>query len=328
MNRLGRILLEEASPPVRVLFVYNANPLATVPDQERVRAGLAREDLFTVVFDQVMTDSARHADVVLPATTFLEHPELGRGYGPMVVQRSEPAIGPVAEARSNHEVFLELCRRLDLARPGDAETVEEFAAAALAADGRAPETAAALAERGIAPAAVTHPVQMVDVLPRTANGRIQLFPADLDATAPAGLYGYLPDPAAGNGRLALISPATHHTVSSTLGELQSRPAALELHPEDAHARGIADGDPVRVWNELGEVRCRASLSEVMRPGVVALPKGLWSHHTANGATSNALVPDTLGPLAGGACFNDARVEVERLPPARRLTATAAHPAPR
>ena len=112
MNHLGEALLDDATPPVEVLFVYNCNPLATMPDQTRVRAGLAREDLFTVVFDQVLTDTARYADVVLPATTFLEHRELSRGYGAFALHLAEPVVDPVGEARPNYEVFAELAGRL------------------------------------------------------------------------------------------------------------------------------------------------------------------------------------------------------------------------
>src|SRR6185369_14141044 len=110
--------------PVKALFVYNANPLSTIPNQEKVRAGLLRRDLFTVVFDSVWTDTARLADVVLPATTFLEHTELSRGYGAYALQAARPVVPPVGEARSNHAVFSELVRRLGLDRPGDPASEE------------------------------------------------------------------------------------------------------------------------------------------------------------------------------------------------------------
>lgn len=304
MNRLGHDLTELEKPPIRALFVYNCNPLMTLPDQERVRRGLEREDLFTVVFEQVWTDTAKLADVVLPATTFLEHSDMSRGYGSYVVQRSQPVVPPAGEARSNFEVFLELTRRFGLARPGDAETIEEFATAALAANGRASELAAELASNGIAAASPAAPVQFGDVRPRTANGRIQLAPESLPE-----LYRYREEPRP--GALALISPANNRFVSSTLGEIDRRPTTLAMHPDDAAARGLHSGDRVRVANELGEVVCPLELTAEMRPGVVYLAKGLWSHHTENGRTSNALSPATLGPLAGGACFNDARVEVTR-----------------
>jgi anaerobic selenocysteine-containing dehydrogenase len=311
MNRLGEVLLSD--PPVRLLFVYNCNPLATMPRQERVREGLSREELFTVVFDLVRTDTTRYADVVLPATTFLERRELSRGYGALVLQDSPPAVPPRGAARSNHEVFAELCRRVGLARPGEPETAEELVAAILGSEPRGEEIRRSLREAGVAyPVGGPAPVQFVDVFPRTGDGKVHLVPEELDREAPRGLYAYQPDPGSERFPLALISPATDRTISSSLGELDPRPASLELHPQDALARAISSGDPVRVFNELGEVRCRTRLSPDLRPGVALLPKGLWSHHTASGTTANALAPDSLTDLGGGACFNDARVQVERI----------------
>jgi anaerobic selenocysteine-containing dehydrogenase len=311
MNRVGDVLLG-AEPPVKLLFVYNANPLMTLPEQEKVRAGLTREDLFTVVFEQVWTDTARYADLVLPATTFLEHRELRRGYGATILAEGSPVIEPVAEARPNYRVFADLCHRLGLSREGEPETPEELIAGLLAQSGRAEELRAALDESGVAdPDVGRAPVQFVDHFPATADRKIHLVPEALDREAPGGLYTYRPDPATARAPLALISPATGRTVSSTFGQLVKRQVPLELHPDDAAARGLASGDEVRVWNASGEVRCLLSVSHDLRPGVAMLPKGLWSHNTLSGNTANALAPDTLTDVAGGACFNDARVEVER-----------------
>ncbi len=313
MNQLGVALTELDGPPVKALFVYNANPVATIPNQEKVRAGLAREDLFTVVFDAVWTDSARYADVVLPATTFLEHDELARGYGGYVLHAARPVVPPVGEARANHEVFGELVRRLGLRRDGDPEGADALVDALLASTPDGPRLRQALARDGRAePAFGATPIQFADVFPGTQSRKIELCPAALDREAPDGLYGYLPDPATAAAPLALISPASSHTISSTFGQLVPGHVPIELAPEDARQRGIADGDRVRVWNALGEVRCRAALNPDLRPGVAMLPKGLWGRHTDNGATANALCPDTLTDFGGGACFNDARVEVQRL----------------
>ena len=315
MNRLGEVLVERpdspAEPPVTVLFVYNCNPLATLPNQQKVRRGLEREDLFTVVFEQVWTDTARYADLVLPATTFLEHRELAKGYGSYVLHKVEPVAAPAGEARPNYEVFADLCRRLGLARPGEPETAAELEATLLASADR---IRAELDREGIAtPDCGFLPVQFVDAFPRTPDGKIDLVPEALDREAPLGLYGYRENPAMDPRHpLALISPATNRTISSTLGGLYKERYPLEIHPDDAAARGIADGDVVRVWNDLGEVRVKARVTRDMKPGVVLLPKGLWSHNTLSGTTSNALVPDTLGDLGGAACFNDARVEVAKI----------------
>jgi anaerobic selenocysteine-containing dehydrogenase len=309
MNRLGEDLLERADPPVQVLFVYNCNPLATMPNQEKVRRGLLRDDLFTVVFDQVWTDTARLADVALPATAFLEHEEIVKGYGSMILYHEGPVVPPAGEARPNPEVFADLCRRLGLAREGEIETGAELAASFLA---NAPRIRSEL-ERGRAavPDCGAAPVQFLDSFPLTPDRKAHLVPEALDREAPGGLYSFKPDPASERFPLALISPATNRTISSTFGQLYRDQVALEIHPADAAARGIASGDAVRLWNDLGEVRVNARLTPDLRPGVVLLPKGLWSHNTLSGTTANALAPDTYTDLGQGACFNDARVEVER-----------------
>jgi anaerobic selenocysteine-containing dehydrogenase len=308
MNKLGEALLEYANPPVEMLFVYNCNPLATMPNQNKVLAGLRREDLFTVVFEQVFTDTSRYADVVLPSTTFLENYDIAKGYGPISLQLVQPVIEPVGEARSNPEVFSDLASRLGF---GDQETEAETL---LRVGGRLPQPIGAeLMERGtVTPPYGGRPIQFVDVFPLTPDRRIDLFPAALDAEAPMGLYGFQPDPATDAYPLALISPASEKTVSSTLGELRERAGTLQMHPSDAAERGIAHEDPVRIFNELGEVQCPVALTGDVRPGTVSLSKGLWRKSTYNGFTSNALVPDTLTDLGAGACFNDARVQVALL----------------
>ncbi|HEX7253708.1 MAG TPA: molybdopterin-dependent oxidoreductase, partial [Thermoanaerobaculia bacterium] len=312
MNLLGEALLGRLGAPVDLLFVYNANPAATIPCQEKVLAGLRREDLFTVVFDPVMTDTARYADVLLPSTTFLERDELARGYGALVLQQMKPVIAPVGESRPNHEVFGELCRRAGVAREGDPQSAGDLTREILDANPSGGSIRDSLATQGIAfPGGNPAPIQFVDTFPRTPDGKVHFVPEDLDTEAPQGLYHFQADPATERFPLALISPASDRTISSTLGELRREAVSLELSPEDAKARGISDGDRVRVWNDLGEVHCRARWSVKLRPGVVHLPKGLWSHNTENGAGATALSPDTLTDLGAGACFNDARVQVER-----------------
>ena len=308
MNHLGRALIEYDKPPVDMLFVYNCNPLATMPDQNRVLVGLQRPDLFTVVFDQVITDTARYADVLLPATTFLENYDIARGYGPISLQLVRPAIEPIGESRPNAEVFSDLAERLGI---GTAETEIDTL---LRVVSRLPETIGAeLMDRGsVTPPYGGAPIQFVDVFPLTPDGKVHLCPPALDQEAPGGLYAYRPDPATERFPLALISPASEKTVSSTLGELRQRAAVLQMHPSDAAARGLSQDDPVRVFNDLGDVHVALGISRDMKPGIVSLPKGLWRKSTYNGSTANALAPDTLTDIGGGACFNDARVEVALL----------------
>jgi anaerobic selenocysteine-containing dehydrogenase len=315
MNDLGQILLDDGPGRVDALFVYNANPLMTVPDQNRVREGLAREDLFTVVFDSMRTDTALWADVVLPATTFLEHTELSRGYGAYSLQVGTPVVAPAGESRPNYEVFGELTRRCGLSRPGDDDTAEGLVAAILAGTQEAPAgLATALAQKDAPPPHFGRtPVQFVDVFPLTPDRKAHLCPADLDAEAPGGLYHWQEEPAEGRRYpLALISPALVTTISSTFAQLLPGPVPLDMHPDDAAARGLKAGDTIRVFNDLGEVVTTLRMTTDLRPGVVLLPKGLWARHTLNGATATALAPaQARTDLGQGACFNDARVEVEK-----------------
>jgi anaerobic selenocysteine-containing dehydrogenase len=311
INRLGRALTEYDDPPIDVLFVYNANPAVTFPDQRRVVAGLEREELFTVVFDQVMTDTALYADLVLPATTFLEGYDFAKAYGPIHLALGRPVIDAVGESRSNADVFGELCRRLNLLEAG--EPAGELDLLVRVLDGLPGDVGAELRNDGVpAPSFGTAPIQFVDVFPNTPDRRVRLFAEDLDASAPRGLYAFQPDPATDHYPLALISPASERTISSSLGELPRPEVRLQMHPEDAASRGLSDGDGVRIFNDLGEVHCTLQVVPAIRPGTVSLPKGLWRRSTRNGYTATALAPDTLADLGGGACFNDARVEVASL----------------
>ena len=311
MNHLGRALTEYQDPPIDVLFVYNCNPAATVPDQHRVLKGLEREDLFTVVFEQVMTDTALYADVVLPNTTFLEGYDFARAYGPLSLDIGRPVVDAVGESRSNADVFGELCARLGVLKEDEPGNELELLVKVLDS---LPGTIGSDLRAGERPAPPfgSRPVQFVDVFPNTPDRKVDLFPAALDAGTPIGLYRYQPDPATDRYPLALISPASDRTISSTLGELPRNDAKLVMHPDDARVRGLADKDGVRVFNERGEVHCELSVSPIVRPGTVSLPKGLWRRSTRNGFTATALAPDSLTDLGGGACFNDARVEVASL----------------
>jgi anaerobic selenocysteine-containing dehydrogenase len=325
MTQLGAILEgsldHELHPPVKALYIYNCNPAATAPDQESVLRGLAREEIFTVVHEQVMTDTAVYADIVLPATTFLEHYDVRRGYGTYVIAGVRPAIAARGEARDNTEVFAALGRAMgwnDVAfQRTTREWVEEISRG-IEMRG-APPDAAALAEGGMHyydfPGAA--PVQFETVFPLTPDGKIHLTPEALgdapyrykDAKSREFSPGGHPSD---EYPLALISPATSKMISSTMGEYNYPELRLTINPQDAAARGIADGATVRIFNELGEVVCRALVSDRIREGVVALPKGAWRKSSLNGKTATALCPATIDNVAGGACYNDARVEVSPL----------------
>jgi len=313
MSEIGRVLRTLRDPRIECLFVYNCNPVATVPDQRTVIEELSRDDLFVVVHDQVMTDTARLADVVLPATTFLEHRDVRRGYGTMRLFDSPAVAAPVGESRSNNQLFGALLDRLGLSRPGEPTSDDALVDAIFAASPNGASLRKQIAERGIAePPGGTNRVMFVDAFPGTPDAKIHLVPDKLDREAPHGLYAYQPDPGTAEYPLALISPALATQISSTFGQLRKAPAQLELSPGDAAARGIRTGDRIRIWNNHGEVECLARVAPEVRDGVCVLPKGLWRRHTRNGYTANALIPPRFADLAGQAAYNDARVQVAKL----------------
>lgn len=312
MSLISTALRELRDPPIEALFVYNCNPAVTAPDQAPLVKELARDELFVVVHEQVMTDTCALADVILPATTFLEHRELRRGYGTMRMFDSLPVVPPVGEARSNNAVFGELMRRMDLVREGDAMTDQAIVDQVFASAPIGAEYQKQLAEHGVAiPSSGSNPVPFVDVFPGTPDQKIDLVPAKLDAQAPHGLYTYQRDPGTAEFPLALISPALATQISSYFGQLRTAPGTVSISKADAAARGISDGDRVRIWNGGGEVVCLAKVDGETRDGVLVLAKGLWRKHTVNGFTSNALIPPTTADLGGQAAFNDARVQITR-----------------
>lgn len=297
MSHLGSILTE-LDPPIRAIYVYDCNPVTTVPDQERVIAGLSRPDLFVVVHEQVHDDTVDYADVVLPATTFLEHEELSRSYGGYGLQWATPAIPPVGESRSNHAVMQALAAALGLDDPALAVTPEDIAREVVAAVPAAPSDAW---ERLVAERFVKLPslVQFVDVVP---SRKVRLVGDDPPR--------YREPPVDAGHPWILISPASTRGISSTLFEtLGPDEARVGIHPDDAAPLGLVDGAPARVWNSHGEVRIRAELDATLRPGVLMIPKGLWARSTQNGRTANALIPAHVDEHGAGACYNDARVTI-------------------
>ncbi len=312
MNLLGKVLLEENHPPVKMLFVYNCNPVAITPNQNAVLAGLQREDLFTIVFEQVVTDTASYADVLLPAVTFLEQKEIKKAYGSYALQYSEPVIPALGEAKPNEEVFAMLGRAMgwrDAAFNLRTEDLLPRAAQAVLGMGKEiswPE----LRENKIAlfdfPGAA--PVQFQTAFPFTPDGKVNFAPQNLSAHAYEYLDGVDANPAY---PLALISPATDKSITSTMAEYNLPELYLLIHPVDAATRQLKSGETVRVFNQYGEVHCRVTVDAEVRSGVVLMPKGAWRRASLNGQTATALAPDTLSDV-GGACFNDARVEVARL----------------
>ena len=311
---VGRHLLDASLvPPIKAVFIYNHNPVVVHPDATRLQRGLAREDLFVVGADVVMTDSMTYADVVLPAASHFEHADLYPAYGQHWLQRAEPAIRPQGEALPNTEIFRRLAARFGLTDPifraSDAELMDD----ALDPDdprlgGVRPSRLST--ERALAMSvAGEDAILFKNVFPKTPSGKVELASAYLERKYHARLPGWRP--VESRYALALISPASDQRITSTFGGLHVADGAppLEMHPDDALARGLREGMRVRVFNELGEVHLPLKISDAVPRGVVSTLKGAWLATSDNGQTVSALCPAHHADISEGACFNDARVEV-------------------
>jgi anaerobic selenocysteine-containing dehydrogenase len=295
MNHTGRWLTDrDLDPPVSVLFVQGSNPAATAPNQQLVHQGLARDDLFTVVHDQVLTDTARFADLVLPATTHFESDDIAASYGAYVLAEMPPVIDRVGESWTNNEVIAALAPRIGFDAADYDPTPATMIAGAFA-DGVTVDGV-----NVFRPAQTT--VQFRDTFP--AGGKVRLAGID-EIGVPQ--YREIDE----RYPLALITPATHRTITSMFGEFNGPDAVVSVSPSDALARGLGDGDLVRVYNHDASVTVPLRLDTDLIAGVASMPKGLWCRTTRDGLTANAFAPDTLSDLAGGATFNDARVDIER-----------------
>ncbi|MEK7410050.1 MAG: molybdopterin dinucleotide binding domain-containing protein, partial [Actinomycetota bacterium] len=280
----------------KVLIVQGSNPAVTAVDQRGMLAGLARQEIFTVVHDQVMTDTALYADVVLPATTHFEVDDLVGSYGSFTVQRNTAAIASVGQSKNNNEFAAYLARALGL--PAD-----EFDASV--------ERMTQLIDKGMESSPILRgpdsTVQFRDVWPSHPGNRASLFTVESELPLPTFV-----DRASSLYPLVLLSPASVHTVNSMFGDTDPPRAVLKLHPEDARSRDVETGDTVCMHNDQSSISVEVEIDATMRPGVCGLPKGLWRRSIGDGLTANAFVDDGLSDLAGGACFNDARVEVKKV----------------
>jgi anaerobic selenocysteine-containing dehydrogenase len=304
MSQLGSALTD-LEPPVKALVVWSSNPAQVAPHQERVLAGLRREDLHTVVIEQFMTDTARHADVVLPATTQLEHLDAVFSWGHHYFTLNEPAIAPLGEAKPTTEAFRLLAARLGLDDPLFAETDEELLERLLA-DRPAGVSLEELRARGWQKIDLGQgPVPHAEGGFGTATGKIDLR---VPPFAP-------PAEALGTEGLALITPKTHLFLNSTFPNQRRQHAAqpepyVVVHPDDAAPRGIADGAHVRVFNQRGAFRVRARVSDETRPGVLVAPMGWWSEDYVDGVGAQATTSERLTELGAAPTFNDNRVELQ------------------
>ncbi len=341
MNRLGAALTGEVvDPPIQSLYVFGANPAAVSPNAGLIAEGLAREDLFTVVHELFLTDTARWADIVLPATSQLEQTDLHKAYGHTLLTYNHAAIPPLGESKSNWDVFRLLAAELGFDEPwlqDDAEAViaDVFNATAAANPVLDGITIDRLRREGSLPLTLAEDVPFASGRFPTPSGQVELYSEQLAVMGHDPLPGYSgmeddggwdsePQPA---GALSLISPAAHHFVTSSLA---NQPAHLkreglpfvEIHPDDATARGIAHGDTVRVENGRGWCELRAVVTDGVRPGVVAAPKGRWSQYS-DGRNVNWTTSDALGDFAGQSTFHSNKVWLTPLPAENQATAVAA-----
>lgn len=317
MNRLGEALTE-AKPSVDVLFVYNSNPAVVAPDQNRVRQGLLRDDLFTVTHDLFLTDTCKYADIVLPATSHFENLDLYSSYWHLYLQLHEPIMEPMGECKSNFTLFKELGLRMGFEPEIFNITEEQMIREALACDNPFLRglTYEELREEGSVKMKLDRPSLAPGKLP-TPSGKIELFSERMQGAGlpPAPEYAPLREPE--EYPLLLVTGPNHSFINSTFGN-QSRLKKLEkepvvdLHAEDAAARGIAHGDAVRMWNGRGEVRLKAKVAGNVLQGVL-VTQGLWWEHGNDGVQAvNALTSQRLADMGGGATFFSTRVDIEKL----------------
>jgi len=312
--------LTSAEPPIRATIVYNNNPVAVCPDSEKVIAGFSREDLFTVVLEHFQTDTADYADILLPATTQLEHHDVHKSYGHLYVLANSPAIAPVGEALPNSEFFRRLAARMGFDEPCFRDSDEDICRTALNGkfdwerlkqDGwqrlQVAEQFAPFAEGGFP----------------TPSGKCEFYSESLAKQGIDPLPFYNPPVEVDNQALArkfplaFLSPPARHFLNSTFANMArfrefEREPHLDMHPEDASARGIADGDTVRVFNDRGSYVLKARVNGKPRRGVVVAPSVWWKKYSPDGGNANNVTSQHVSDLGSGATYYDCRVDVERI----------------
>ena len=349
--RLGPALTGELGfdPPIKSLFVYNANPMAMVTEQAKLEKGLERDDLFTVVSEHFLTDTARYADIVLPATTQLEQKDIMFSWGHLYLSYNNAAIEPLGEAVPNTELFRRLARAMGIEDPSFYRTDDEMIEASL--DWTNPVLqgitlqdvkAKGYARLTVPPASDWAPhrdgnfptptgkCEFKSTITGGGNFVVPLFRqgynGDQDGTPVDPLPHYIPPnensrtaPAlAKRYPLSLISPKSHAFLNSNYGNLAAQTAqageeqAVFLHPDDAEQRGIVAGAPIRVFNDRGAFEAFATLSPDVMPGVVMAPSGYWHRSNRKGATVHALTPPAFADLGRGPTFSDVLVQVGKI----------------
>ncbi len=325
MSAIGDALLE-AKPPVRALYVYNSNPVAVAPDSGKVVRGFAREDLFTVVHDIFLTDTCDYADVVLPATTQLEQTDIHTAYGHLYFMANNAAIAPLGEALPNSEVFRRLAAKMGFDDECLSDSDEDLCRQTLALAGPharsigweslkakgwqrldVPERYAPFAEGGFP----------------TPSGKCEFTSEKAKAMGMDPLPAYVPPRESAQSNpglakaypLALISPPNRHFLNSSFANMpfaiaEAGEPGLDIHPADAAARGLGDGETVRIFNDRGSFTAKARVSDKVREGVVVALSVWWRKLTADGRNANEVTSQALTDIGAGATFYDCLVDVQ------------------
>jgi anaerobic selenocysteine-containing dehydrogenase len=327
MSAIGDALLEADDPPIRALFVYNSNPVAVAPESSKVAAGFARDDLFCVVHEIFQTDTADYADILLPATTQLEHTDIHNSYGHLYALANNAAIAPLGEAKPNTEVFRQLAARMGFDEPCFGESDDDLARQAYkATDPRATgidwETLKAKGFKRLAVAVPYAPFAHGNF--RTPSGKCEFFSASLAAEGHDPLPTFLgpresvaTNPGlAKRYPLAFLSPPARNFLNSSFANMprflnEEKTPKLDIHPEDADLRRIASGDVVRIYNDRGSFSATARVTDRARRGVVVAPSIWWKKLSPDGANANAVTSQGLTDLGRGATFYDCLVEVAK-----------------
>jgi anaerobic selenocysteine-containing dehydrogenase len=334
MVELGRVLNTLNDPPVKALFVYNSNPAAVAPRHNEVVRGLLRPDLFTVVHEQFFTDTTDYADIVLPATTFFEHKDLQKAYGHYYVQVSNQAIEPLGECRPNVELFRALAERMGFTDACFRETVDEMIDLALDSDdpwfqgitrerlevGQVRMNFGGQEDAG-GSARTTQPfLPFAQGNFRTPSGKAELYSEAVKALGLDPVADFIPPTESRHGKqpgalpLELLARKSDNFLNSTFSNLASvremeEPGLLEISGPDARARGISDGDRVRVFNHRGDILLKARVDGKVQPGVVSASLN-WAKMTPGFQSINSLTSEKLADMGNSATFYSVLVEVE------------------
>jgi anaerobic selenocysteine-containing dehydrogenase len=335
MVELGKALNTLEDPPLKALFVYSSNPAAVCPNHNEVIRGLKRPDLFTVVHEQFFTDTTDYADIVLPATTFFEHKDLQIAYGHYFVQVSDQAIEPLGECRSNVELFRALAERMGFDDPCFSERIDEMIDGALVSDNPwlkgidrqrlERERQVRLNFSGQWPVASGQSEATEPFLPfangnfRTASGKAELYSEAMKALGLDPVVQFIPPEESRHGKktafpLELLARKADNFLNSSFSNQPSVQAMdetnlLEMHSSDARARGIADGERVKVYNDRGEIILKARVDGAVQPGVVSA-KLNWAKLAPGFRNINVLTSEKLSDLGNSATFYSVLVEVE------------------